>query len=104
MKTALLYITARNKKEAGAIASALVKERLAACANIVSGVQSIYRWKGTIERAEEVVVFAKTKQSLVAKAISRAKKLHSYECPCIVSFPIDKGNPDFLTWIGNETL
>lgn len=103
MKTALLYITTADKKEAAKIASALVKERLVACANIISGMRSVYRWKGKIVSGAEALLFAKTKQSLVDKAVARVKKLHSYECPCIVSFPIEKGNPDFLKWISDET-
>lgn len=104
MKTAILYITAKDAKEARKLAAALVKERLAACANIIDRIHSVYRWKGKIEKNAEALVFAKTKASLVTKAISRVRELHSYECPCIVSFPIDKGNPDFLTWISNETM
>lgn len=100
----MLYITAKDAKEAGKIATALVRERLAACANIVSGIRSIYRWKGKIEKSAEVLLTAKTKASLVNKAIARVRELHSYECPCIVSFPVDKGNPDFLKWVSNETL
>ena len=103
MKTAMLYITVADAKEARKIAAALVDERLVACANIIDRIYSVYRWKGKVEKGAESLLTAKTKQSLVKKAIARVKKLHSYECPCIVSFPIDKGNPDFLAWISHET-
>jgi periplasmic divalent cation tolerance protein len=104
VKTVMLYITAKDMKEAGKIAMALVRARLAACANIIGPIRSTYRWKGKIERSAEVLLTAKTRASLVNKAVARVRELHSYECPCIVSFPIDKGNPDFLKWISHETL
>ena len=104
MKTVMLYITASSKKEAKKIGTALVKERLAACANIIDKIQSIYWWKDKIEHDTEALLVAKTKQRLVKKAISRARALHSYECPCIVALPIVAGNPAFLKWISDETL
>lgn len=104
MKTAMLYITARDATEARRIAAALVEERLAACANVIDRIHSVYRWKGKVEHGAEALLLAKTRESLVEKAITRVKKLHSYECPCVVSFTIGKGNPDFLKWICDETL
>lgn len=104
MKMVMLYITAKDAKEAGMIAAALVKERLAACANIIGPIRSLYRWKGKIEKSAEVLLTAKTKATLAERAIARVRKLHSYECPCVVSFPIGKGNPDFLKWVSIETL
>jgi len=103
MKTVMLYITAKDIAEARKIAETLVKERLAACANILGGINSVYRWKGKIEKSKETLLTAKTKASLVKRAVACVRKLHSYECPCIVSFVIDKGNPDFLKWICDET-
>jgi periplasmic divalent cation tolerance protein len=104
MKTVMLYITAKDAGEARKIGTALVKERLAACANIVDKIESVYRWKGKLEHGAEALLTAKTKESLAEKAIGRARELHSYECPCIVAFPIVKGNPAFLKWISHETL
>jgi periplasmic divalent cation tolerance protein len=98
-----LYITAANLDEATRIGEALVAERLAACANIMPGVQSIYRWQGEIVRDNEVVVIAKTRADLVEPAIARVKALHSYQVPCVVALPILAGNPDYLNWIGAET-
>jgi periplasmic divalent cation tolerance protein len=103
VKTVMLYITASNTKEAKTIGTALVKERLAACANIIDRIQSVYRWKGKLEKSAESLLILKTKQALAKKAISRIKALHSYECPCITAFPIAGGNPAFLKWISDET-
>ena len=103
MNTMMIYITAKNAQEAEAIGSALVEERIVACVNIISPVQSIYRWKGKIERDTEAVLIAKTKESLVDKVIARARALHGYECPCIEAIQIVKGNPAYLKWIADET-
>lgn len=103
MKTVMLYITASSAKEAKKIGTALVKERLAACANVIDKIQSIYWWKDKIEKGAEALLIAKTKQLLVKKAIRRVKAIHSYDCPCVVALPIVDGNPAFLKWISQET-
>jgi periplasmic divalent cation tolerance protein len=103
MSASFLYITAKNRREAAAIGRAIVNERLAACVNILGPIHSIYRWKGAVEEAGEVVFVAKTKNTLVKKAIARIRALHSYECPCVVALPIMQGNPAFLSWINDET-
>jgi len=89
--------------EARAIGKALVSSRLAACANIIDNINSIYWWEGEIQDDREVIVVAKTKESLVHELIDKVKSMHSYECPCIVSLPIIEGNRAFLDWIMNET-
>jgi periplasmic divalent cation tolerance protein len=103
MSASILYITAKNRRQATAIGRALVNERLAACVNILGPIHSIYRWKGAVEEAGEVAFVAKTKNTLVKKAISRIRALHSYECPCVVALPITQGNPAYLSWIDDET-
>jgi periplasmic divalent cation tolerance protein len=103
MKTVMLYVITSNAKEAKKIGTVLVKERLAACANIVDNIQSVYWWKGKLEEGAESLLIAKTKETLAKKAIDRVKALHTYECPCITVFPIVAGNPAFLQWIADET-
>ncbi len=102
MKYCSIYITTGDEDEAREIGRALVTEKLAACVNILP-VKSIYRWQGNIEEEGEVAIFVKTRDELVDQVIERVKQLHSYEVPCIVSFPIAKGNPDYLKWIGEAT-
>jgi periplasmic divalent cation tolerance protein len=97
-----LYITAKDSEEAHWIGSALVGEKLAACVNYFP-IQSIYRWQGKIEENAEVALLVKTRQSLVQKVIERTKQLHSYEVPCIESWPIESGYPPYLEWIGQST-
>ena len=102
MKYCSVYVIAASEDEARKIGRALVEEKLAACANILP-VKSIYRWQGKIEEAAEAAMFLKTRSDLVDKVIERVKALHSYEVPCVVSLPIEKGNPDYLKWIGEST-
>ena len=104
MSYSVIFITASNAAEAGNIASSLVKEKLAACANVVGGVSSTYWWKGNIETADEVLVIAKSKTALVEKIIERVRQLHSYEVPEIIALPIESGNKAYLQWIEESVL
>ncbi|MFH1242142.1 MAG: divalent-cation tolerance protein CutA [Pseudomonadota bacterium] len=103
MRTNLVYITAGNMDEAKTIGRELVSSRLAACVNIIDGVNSIYWWAGEIQEDTEVTIISKTKESLVPELIEKVKSMHSYECPCIVSLPILDGNKPFLDWVVEET-
>lgn len=98
-----VYITAPDEKSAGEIAGLLVENRLAACANIIPGIRSVYRWEGKIESDNEVAIIAKTRKDLVAKLTEEVRLIHPYDCPCIVTWPIDGGHAPYLDWIGEET-
>lgn len=102
MKYRLIYITTRDEEEAKKIGRALVEEKLAACVNI-HPIKSIYRWEGEIVEESETAMFVKTKTELANEVIKRVKELHSYEVPCIVSLPIEKGYPAYLKWIKDST-
>lgn len=97
-----VYITTKDEEEARRIGKTLVEEKLAACVNI-HPIKSIYRWGGGIEEEEETALLVKTKAELADEVIERVKELHSYEVPCIVSLPIEKGNPAYLKWIKEST-
>ncbi|MBW1816419.1 MAG: divalent-cation tolerance protein CutA [Deltaproteobacteria bacterium] len=103
MKPCMIYMTAGSPEEARAIGKALVSERLAACVNIIEGMNSLYWWKGEVQEDNEVVVIAKTRQSLVPELSERVKEIHGYDCPCVVALPITDGFQPFLDWIGEET-
>ena len=103
MPAVMGYITAASMDEAERIGRTLVSEHLAACANILPGMHSIYRWKGAIETAEETVLLVKTRPELAEALTARVKALHSYEVPCVVILPITTGLPEFLRWIDDET-
>ncbi|MBW1989591.1 MAG: divalent-cation tolerance protein CutA [Deltaproteobacteria bacterium] len=103
MPAIFVYMTAGSMEEANKVADALISERLAACVNILPGMRSCYYWKGKVERDEEVVLIAKSKEALLPLLVEKVKEVHSYEVPCVVSIPISGGNPDFLDWIKRET-
>ena len=98
----LVYITAKDEEEASSIGQALVSEKLAACVNL-HPIKSIFRWQGEINQEDEVALLAKTRAELANEVISRVKELHSYEVPCAIVLPLEKGNPDFLEWISQST-
>ncbi len=98
----LLYVTCANRDEAKAIASALVEERLVACANILGPITSVYRWEGAVAEDEEVAMILKTRQGMTERVAARVTALHSYDLPCVVGLPIQGGNPDFLAWLHGE--
>lgn len=98
-----IYTTAPSKEAAERLASALIEQKLAACANILDGMTSMYRWEGNVERAQECVVIFKTQNARIDAAMKAIRSLHTYENPCIVALPISTGSPDFLAWIATET-
>ncbi len=100
----LIYITTVNLDEARRIGRTLVEKRLAACANIIPIVQSIYWWKEKIYDEEEALMFVKTTKERVEEVIAEVKKLHSYEVPAIDVLDISAGNPDYLNWISKEVI
>lgn len=102
-KIKFVYVTAPNIDEALKIGRALVQERLAACANIIDGVRSIYRWEGNVVDEKEVVLVLKTVESKVEAVSKKIKSIHSYDCPCIVALEITGGNDEFIKWVASET-
>jgi len=99
MDPVLVYITTKDKTEAKAIGRTLIVERLAACANVIDVMESIYWWEGKICEDNESVLIVKTKESLLDKLTAKVKSIHSYECPCVVALRIAGGNEDYLRWI-----
>lgn len=103
MQAMFIYVTAGSRKEALSMGRELVERRLAACANILADSTSIFRWEGELQEDAEVVLILKTRSGLVDQITGEIKSLHSYDCPCVVAFPIAGGNAEFLNWIINET-
>jgi periplasmic divalent cation tolerance protein len=103
-KTAIIiFITASSEEEAKKIATALVKEKLVACANIIPKIISIYWWENKVCQEDEVMLIAKSTQPLFSTIKDRVKSLHSYKVPEIISFPISEGLPEYLNWIEDVT-
>ncbi len=103
MTVSLIYMTAASHDEAAKIGTALVEERLAACANILGEMTSIYRWEGAVRREPEVAMIVKTRSERVSDVISRIEQLHSYDTPCAIEIGIGRGAGKFLNWIIEET-
>jgi periplasmic divalent cation tolerance protein len=97
---ALLAIsTFPDVETANRVAEALVEEKLAACANIIPAVHSIYRWKEKIETAGEVMVFLKTTEDRLVELQEKLRSAHPYEVPELICIKIDRGSPDYLRWV-----
>jgi periplasmic divalent cation tolerance protein len=95
----IVLVMAKDLAEARHIGERLVEERLVACANVVPGVDSTYRWKGKVERASEALLLMKTSSEKLDRLISRVKELHSYEVPEVLALPIERGSPEYLKWL-----
>jgi len=91
--------TAPDFDVAQRIGTALVEERLAACANIVEGVTSIYRWKGSVQREPEVLMVLKTTSDAVELLRQRLVELHPYEVPEVVTLEVGGGHRPYLDWV-----
>ena len=102
-RAVLLYTTWPSIVEAEKAGREIVSRRLAACVNILPGMISHYWWKGTIERADEVVMMVKTRAALADAAAAAVKELHSYETPAIMVLPVESVDPDYHKWIVAET-
>lgn len=88
--------------DADAFAATLVEERLAACVNVLPPMQSVYRWKGSVETASERQMLIKTKAANVAALEVRVKELHPFEVPEFLVVTIDAGSPGYLSWLGDS--
>jgi periplasmic divalent cation tolerance protein len=103
MAAMFVYVTTADLAEARRIGRAVVDERLAACANIIENMTSIYWWQGRVQEGREAVLILKTGDERLAALASRVKELHSYDCPCIEALPIVGGFQPFLDWVAQET-
>jgi len=99
----VVYVAAGSEQEALNIAKAAVEERLAACANLIPKIRSIYRWEGKVCDEPECYLIIKTRKALFHTLRDRVKDLHSYEVPEIIALPIIEGLEDYLEWICTET-
>jgi len=99
----IFLVTVPNMDEGKKIANILVECRLAACVNIIQNVFSIYRWKGNIERKNEILLIIKTTEKNSDLLIQKVGEIHSYSNPECVAFKIEKGSEKYLDWI-NEVI
>lgn len=98
-----VYCTVPDQACAERLATALLEERLAACVNVLPGVRSHYRWEGSLQRDDELVLLAKTRAALGRRVCERLAELHPHEVPCAVVLPVADGLPAYLEWVHAET-
>ena len=103
MESVLVITSFADKKDAIALAEALIDQHLAACVNVLSPCTSVYRWQGNIESAEEIPVLIKTQRQHYERVEQLIKMMHPYELPEVIMVPILNGLPAYLQWIANET-
>jgi periplasmic divalent cation tolerance protein len=97
----IVLSTAGSEEEAHKIAQYLVEHRLAACVNIVPGVQSIYRWQDRVERSPEWLLIIKTRADRFPEVREAICRLHSYEVPECIALGVEDGNAPYLEWLAD---
>lgn len=98
----LVYVTVETRDDALVLGRACVDARLAACANVIDGMHSVYRWQGAVEEADEAVLLLKTQTSCLDALTEMIRERHAYDCPCVAAVPIVGGNPAYLAWIAES--
>ncbi len=98
----LVLVTAGSEDEAAKIAKALVEERLAACANIVPKIRSIYRWEGKVQDEAEALLIIKTTEASLPALEKRVRALHSYGVPEVIALALDQGSAPYLNWLAEN--
>jgi periplasmic divalent cation tolerance protein len=99
LQARLVLTTAGDREEAARLGRTVVEEGLAACASLIPGVESIYRWKGEVESAAETMLVIKTGADQVAALEARLHELHSYETPEFLVLQVDAGSQPYLEWL-----
>jgi periplasmic divalent cation tolerance protein len=93
-----------SEEEARRVARALVEARVAACVNILPGIQSIYRWQGAIQEDSEWMLVIKSTRSMFDRLSVELRKAHSYQVPEVLAIPVIAGDQDYLDWMDREMI
>jgi periplasmic divalent cation tolerance protein len=102
MSVVSVYAVFASVEEAERIGRTMVEERFAACVNILGPIRSIYRWQGAVQTADEIAAIFKTDHEQADALIERVSALHSYDVPCVVSWPVEKVVPKYANWVENS--
>ena len=95
----IVFVTVPSGEDASRIGEALVSERLAACVNVVPGIESIYRWEGEVTRDAEWLLIIKTTEERFEEMERRVKELHVYATPEVIALRISRGSDEYLKWL-----
>jgi len=98
-----VWVNCPDGQSATRIAEALVDERLVACANILPAMDSIYRWQGKVERAQEVPLMLKSRRALFDVLSARVRELHPYDVPSIVATELPLVEAKYAGWLEEVT-
>src|ERR1041384_742516 len=98
----IVLVPPPNVEEASRIADALVGGQLAACVNILSGIESVYRWEGKVARDSETLMIIKTTDDRYIELEAQIKALHSYTTPEVIAIRIERGSEAYLKWLGES--
>ena len=99
----IVLSTCDSAEMARSIAENLVSRQLAACVNIVPGIESVYQWQGKVQRDSEILLVIKTRQACFEALQNAIQELHSYELPEIIAVPVQSGEKNYLDWITSST-
>ena len=99
----VVLVTAGDAGEAARIGRTLVEERLAACANVVGPIRSVYRWQGAVEEAAEHLLLVKARADDLPALEARVRALHSYQLPEVLALPVAAGYAAYLAWLAQST-
>ena len=102
-KHILVQTTCPDKDAARQLAGALLQSKLAACINIIDGIESHYRWEGELKQGTETLLLIKSTSDCYPRLEALIRKGHPYELPEIISVDLTAGLPDYLSWISDST-
>ena len=103
MSFIVIFCTAGSDENARLIAHTLIEEKLAACVNILPGVNSVYRWEGKVVEEGELLLIIKTRGELFGQVEKRIKELHTYDVPEVIALEIKEGSADYLDWLAKNS-
>ncbi len=98
----VVLVTAPSAEKATELGRLLVSERVAACANVLPGIRSIYRWEGKVQDEPEALILLKTTRARFEALRDRVLALHPYQVPEVLALPVEAGSEKYLEWIGAE--
>lgn len=103
MPSIVVYVTVPNREAGKKLSQSIISEKLAACVNIVPGIESVYWWEGKVQSDAEELLIIKTRESLLDALTAHVKANHEYDVPEVIALPITGGNTKYLEWIKNST-
>jgi len=98
----MVFVTVPSLREASRISKAVLTSRLAACVNVIPGIQSMYQWKGKIVQEKEAMLVLKTTRLRYRKLEEKIKELHPYEAPEVIAIPLICGSSQYIEWVTRE--